>query len=307
MTLRSTEIVSPGGGTRAVFVPEAGMVCRSLTHRGQELLHEGWGLEAYAQRGKTMGIPLLYPWANRLSAHEYEAAGRRVQLPRAAAAIPRDPGGLPIHGVLPGLMRWEAEPLGDGLTARLRWEQAPLLDLFPYRHEVRMQVTVSEGQLEISTTVCATEGPVPVSFGFHPYLRVPCQTRARCRMELPGCERLLLDERSIPTGEREPLGPQALELGESSWDDGLVLHGLPSRFSAQGPHGATGAPGATVALELVNGYPFGQVYAPPEADFVCFEPMTAPTNALRSGTDLIVLAPGQEHRATFRISVNPRA
>ncbi|MDQ6746271.1 MAG: aldose 1-epimerase [Actinomycetota bacterium] len=304
MSLRSVEIISPGGATRAVFVPEAGMVCRSLTHRVQELLHEGRGLDAYAQRGKTMGIPLLYPWANRLSAHDYEAAGRRVQLPRVGGAIPQDPNGLPIHGVLPGLMRWEAESQDERLMAQLRWEQAPLLDLFPYRHEVRMQAAVSEGELMISTIVCADAGdPVPVSLGYHPYLRLPCQPRASCRMELPGCERLLTDERSIPTGEREPLGPQVAGLGGCSWDDGLVLHGLPARFCAGGTKGAHG--GAMIVLELQAGFPFGQVYAPPEADFVCFEPMSAPTNALRSGSDLIVLAPGQEHRATFRINVSP--
>jgi len=28
-------------------------------------------VSAYAQYGKTMGIPLLYPWANRLAAFDY--------------------------------------------------------------------------------------------------------------------------------------------------------------------------------------------------------------------------------------------
>ncbi len=63
-----------------------------------------------------------------------------------------------------------------------------------------------------------------------------------------------------------------------------------------------------IALELVSGYPFSQIYAPPGKDFICFEPMTAPTNALRSGDGLTVLAPGEEHRGEFRVSFrsNPR-
>jgi aldose 1-epimerase len=54
-------------------VPGANMLCRSLRHGEDQLLDQGRGLEAYAQHGKTMAMPLLYPWANRLAALEYEA------------------------------------------------------------------------------------------------------------------------------------------------------------------------------------------------------------------------------------------
>ena len=38
-----------------------------------------------------------------------------------------------------------------------------------------------------------------------------------------------------------------------------------------------------IELELPEGYPCAQVYAPLGGQFICFEPMTAPANALRSG------------------------
>ena len=63
----------------ATFLPGAGMLCRSLRHRGEELLAQNRGVEAYVERGKTMGIPLLYPWANRLAAFDYTVAGRSVR------------------------------------------------------------------------------------------------------------------------------------------------------------------------------------------------------------------------------------
>ena len=65
----------------AAFVPGAGMLCCSLRHRGEELLAQNAGVAAYAQRGKTMGIPLLYPWANRLAGFDYSVAGRTVLHP----------------------------------------------------------------------------------------------------------------------------------------------------------------------------------------------------------------------------------
>src|SRR3954452_15961164 len=64
----------------AEFAPDIGMICCSLRHAGEELLGQRGGLMRYAEVGATMGIPLLYPWANRLSGFSYQAAGRRVEL-----------------------------------------------------------------------------------------------------------------------------------------------------------------------------------------------------------------------------------
>ena len=52
--------------------------------------------------GATMGIPLLYPWANRLESFGYEAAGKTVSFPDDRALTDADPNGLPIHGAIPG-------------------------------------------------------------------------------------------------------------------------------------------------------------------------------------------------------------
>ncbi len=63
--LRAT---SDDGSMAAEFVPEANMLCCSLTRKGSSCCTPGRGVRAYGDRGKTMGIPLLHPWANRLSA-----------------------------------------------------------------------------------------------------------------------------------------------------------------------------------------------------------------------------------------------
>src|SRR5277367_6839132 len=91
----------------ATFFPGAGMLCCSLRHHGQELLAQNAGVAAYAQSGKTMGIPLLYPWANRLAGFDYSVAGRTVRIPRDHDAVRLDANGLPIHGVIGGRLSWE--------------------------------------------------------------------------------------------------------------------------------------------------------------------------------------------------------
>ena len=74
----------------------------------------------------------------------------------------------------------------------------------------------------VTTVVASGPEPVPVSFGFHPYLKLPDSDRTRWHVELGAAQRLQLDERMIPTGERIPLAPRKFELADSSWDDGLA-------------------------------------------------------------------------------------
>jgi aldose 1-epimerase len=298
----TTTLRAAGGLTEAEFAPGANMVCCSLRHRGAELLDGGQGMQAYAERGKTMGIPLLYPWANRLAGAGYEAAGKRVNLEDAGELISRDPNGLPIHGVMPGLLRWRVEPgsMADRIAARLDWSSPQLLAVFPYVHEVRFDARVRDAELEIATTVRAT-GPdaVPVSFGFHPYLRVPGAPRQTYRVSLGAFRRLVLDEQMIPTGERVPVGRRVFRLEDLSLDDALDGLELPPEF-------AVSAGGLAITVTFNHGFQFAQVYAPPERDFVCFEPMTAPANALNSGDGLVVLAPGEEQRTAFSIRMSRR-
>jgi aldose 1-epimerase len=304
----SVGIISSGGAVQAQFVPEANMLCHSLSHHGVELLDAGHGVLAYAQCGKTMGIPLLHPWANRLARPAYSVGGKEVHLPPPEGRYALDPNGLPIHGALPGLLRWELDghdgspgdrhAPGDRLSARLDWRDPELRELFPFVHELHLDIRVTDGGLELVTTLRATgEDAVPVSFGYHPYLRPPeTRPRSEWQVSLGASERLVLDERMIPTGRAEPLLERSFALDDQDWDDGLRGLTTPPAFSVTaGAH--------TLVVTFDEGYEFAQVFAPRGQNFICFEPMTAPTNALVDGTGLRLVAPGSEYRTAFSVSV----
>jgi galactose mutarotase-like enzyme len=294
-------IVSGGGALEAHFVPDVNMLCHSLIVRGVELLHPGQGVEAYARRGKTMGIPLLHPWANRLSRPGYAAGGKQVTLPPPDDRYALDPNGLPIHGALPGLLRWELIETGapDRVSARLDWSGPELTELFPFAHELRLDVLAGDAGLELVTTLRATGADaVPVSFGYHPYLCPPGEApRADWQVSLGASERLVLDDRMIPTGATVPLEPRRFALNGQSWDDGLVALSSPPEFSVS-------AGAQTVTVTFDDGFAYAQVFAPEGQDFICFEPMTALTNALEDGSALTLVAPGEEYRTAFSIAVS---
>ena len=69
---------------------------------------------------------------------------------------------------------------------------------------------------------------MPIAFGYHPFLRLPGVPRAEWEITLPVGDRLLLDERLVPTGERVAAGDLDGPLGERTFDDG-------SRSTPRGP------------------------------------------------------------------------
>jgi aldose 1-epimerase len=295
-------LVAGDGLTRAEFAPGLGMVCCSLTHRGEELLGQRSGLRAYAERGSTMGIPLLHPWANRLAGPRYVAAGREVELDLGSPLLHLDDNGLPIHGALARYLPFRvtmhsASATEAHLTAGFDSDRNPQLsEVFPFRHRLEVDARLSGPSLAIRTTLTALNEPVPVSFGYHPYLQLPGLPRERWRIEVPPITLLPLDERMIPTGAREPALIEDGELGARSFDDALADVSDGTRLTLAGG-------GHTIAVTFTKGYGFAQLFAPLEQDVVCFEPMTAPANALVDGRGLRVLAPGESHTGGFSIAV----
>jgi galactose mutarotase-like enzyme len=230
------------GGIEATFLPEAGMVCCSLSHRGEELLGQRGGVERYVVRHSTMGIPLLHPWANRLSARRFQAGGVEIDVDRAGGLSGQDPNGLPIHGLLAGHPGWSVreEAAGDD-RARLRasfdFASDPrLIAAFPFPHELELEATLCGTSLQLVTTVRPTaESPVPISFGYHPYFSLPGAPREDWRVELPVTQHLVVDERMIPTGRREPAaGVEPGPLGGRTFDDGYAEIAAGSRFVLAG-------------------------------------------------------------------------
>lgn len=160
-----------------------------------------------------------------------------------------------------------------------------------------MNIALSFDTMCVETTLLADESSVvPVSFGFHPYLRIPGRPRAEWQVNLPAMTRLLLDERSIPTGEEAPVPAFDAKLGDRAFDDGFALLNPHAFFFISGS-------GRRITVEFVEGYPYAQVFAPRDKDYVAIEPMTAPANALVSGRGLRLVEPGGLFRATFRVMV----
>jgi len=295
-----TRIRSADGALEAAFVPSLAMLGSSLTAGGAQLVDQRGGVEAYAERGSTMGIPLLHPWANRIARPEYRAGEHEVRVDIASPLVHTDGNGLAIHGCHPAAMPFAIADHDDaGLTAVLDTAVAPsVLELFPFPHRLTMEARLNGSALRITSTLEATgDAAVPVAFGHHPYLHLPDIPRDEWEISLPEMARLELDELMIPTGRRLPRDLEPGPLGGRDLDDAFADVADGATFAVSGG-------GRTITVRFLEGYRFAQVYSPRDSSLICFEPMTAPGNALRSGDGLQVLEPGQSHRGSFAIEVS---
>ena len=295
-------VVLVDGDLRAAFVPAAGMIGCSLEHRGEELLVQRGGLDAWRGTGKSFGLPLLHPWANRLRDWRYATAGRAVTIDRSRGVVRADENDLPIHGALAAAEDWDVVDAGaDGSAA---WLRAALeydrrddrLAVFPFRHRLELDLRLEGDALTVTTSVEPTgANEVPLAFGWHPWLSLPGVPRAEWELDLPARTAIAVDSRKLPTGERTDVAAERAALGDRVLDVNCAV--------AEDARLVLAGGGREIAVEWAGGYRFAQVFAPGELDVACLEPMMAPVAALSTGDDLAFAQRGERVSATFRVRV----
>jgi aldose 1-epimerase len=268
------------GPMAATWLPEHGMVGASLRHHGQELLGQRGGLDAYLAKGSAFGIPLLAPWANRLDGLQYG----QVQLRDDEVKL--DGNGLPKDGVMAG-RPWQTVAADDSRLVAAFDSSPEVLRAFPFPHRLQVTVELSDSTMTVTTELTATGVvPVPISFGWHPLFALPGVPREEYEIVVPGATESVLDDRGIPTGATRAPSGEILDTEFREIDGDFVLRGRGRALTV-----SFGAPD----------YPVGHVWSPAGEEFVAWEPMTAPTNALRSGDGLRHVRPGETFAASFSV------
>ncbi|HKE23341.1 MAG TPA: aldose 1-epimerase [Bryobacteraceae bacterium] len=294
------------------IAPPLGNIAYEIAAGGRNILWCPDSTPARLRENRTFcAIPFLAPWANRIDSEAYWANGRRYLLNPALGNLRRDRIGQPIHGLLNFSPLWKPAPAeADGhaavATSRLEfWRHAELMAQFPFAHNITMTYRLADGVLEVETALeNLGADPMPVAIGFHPYFQLHDAPRDQWRVHLPARQHVVLDERLVPTGARQPAkyaDPQPL--AGMQFDD--VFTDLirdadgRARFWFEGRR-------ERVTVAYGPKYTVAVVYAPPGRDYLCFEPMAAVTNAFNLAHDgayseLQSVAPGGTWRESFWI------
>jgi aldose 1-epimerase len=311
LTIDSLEVVRLTDGGRHVEVsiaPSIGNIAYDLRVHGKPvLLLPPMPLSEWKAKPVQAGIPFLAPWANRIDGDVYWVNGKKYSLNPDLGNLRRDSNGLAIHGLLLFAPDWRVVRLyaDEGLaevTSRLNfWKHPPWMAQFPFAHTIEMTHKLAAGVLEISTAIeNRSVEPMPLCIGFHPWCQVPDCARDQWRVHLPARKHYVLSSQLVPAGESEPVAlPDPLPLAGRQFDDvfGDVISG--EEFWVEGA-------GRKISVRFGVKFPVATIYAPPTRNVVCFEPMTAVTNAFNLAhagayQDLPTIPRGETWKESFWI------
>lgn len=298
--------------TEVSIVPSIGNNAYEMKVNGKNVFWTPYkSLADFKSKPVLLGNPFLAPWANRLDQDAFWANGKKYALNPALNNIRYDGFRQPIHGLLIFAPYWELiEAKADGASAMAKsrlefWKHPDLMQQFPFAHAIEMTYRLQNGTLEVETAIrnLSTE-PMPVSVGYHPYFTLHDTPRDEWTVHLPARQRMALSNKLVPTGELEPVPASgSISLKDVQLDD--VFTGLIRGESGRAEFTVEGKR-EKIAVLYGPKYTVAVVYAPKGREFICFEPMSGPTNAFNMAhagvyKDLQTIPPGGEWRESYWI------
>lgn len=258
-------------------------------------------VDAFRERPGLDGIPLLWPYANRLDEQAFYANGQKYSFDLGLGNTGR--GAVPIHGFVMNANEWQlvearADANGAWVTGRLDFYKNPrFMKQFPFAHTVTVTYRVADGMVEVRTRLDnMSNEPMPVTIGYHPYFHLSDSPRSEWRVSLGAKTHWHLDERKIPTGQTQAITSFLPDPRSIPADRALDDVFTDFETDAQGRSIVT-LKGRTQQLDVLLGPKFKTVLlyvppstsgrgggagasAPPPRESVAIEPMAAVSNAM---------------------------
>lgn len=314
--MNSIELRDPLSGSTARIAAERGFNCyefrAAVDRKVIDVIDADPDFPNGAGRPSGHGIPLLFPFPNRIRAGRYVWEGRNYVIDLDEAL--NDGNGNAIHGFC--LDRpWRVTSQSERVAIaefRLSRDAPERVSFWPADFLIEVRYEIGPGALRADVRIAnPSDVPLPWGFGTHPYFRLPLgheSDPARCTIQADAAECWELDG-ALPTGRRLPVFEEK-DLRESAYFDVLTLDDVLTGL----PEGAETVQSRIVdeqaGLEIVQraGGVFRELvaYTPKGRDAVCLEPYTCATDAVNlhaRGIDAgwRTLPPGREFRTWIEI------
>jgi aldose 1-epimerase len=304
-------------GSEATLVPGLGFACigfRVSTSSGEwQVLAEPPDDTTLRQQATRYGIPILFPWPNRIKDGLFTFGGQEYQLPRP-------PGQQHASHGYARLWPWTVDSTGSDDDRAFCRASVTLGqhdgDAWPFPTHLIVEYGLVGNTLALRAEATNIGSQMmPMGFGLHPWFPLPLGPdgdRDACEIQVPASAFWELDD-LITTGQRKPIAeafdaqtwrPLAGVHLDDVYTDLTLIDGW---FSAEVRDPANGR---RIAVRSDSAFREHVVFAPPNRSTLCLEPYTCPTDAFNlqsRGIDagVVVLDPGE--RWTGRVEFIARA
>ncbi len=310
-------LTDPTTGSTARIAPELGFNCFEFVAR----IHD-WSVSVLDSdeqfplgglRPSGHGIPLLFPFPNRIRDGRFEWAGREYLIPAESGRHDKD--GNAIHGfcldrkwrVVEQCARHVVGQFQLSVDAPDRRELWPADFLIEVRYELRGSTLRADIRIQNPDSM-----PLPWGFGTHPYFRLPLDSHSessKCLIQVPADSEWILKD-CLPSGEHRPVS-RSKDLREGEYFDVLKLDDVLTDLVSESGVIETVILDEAAGLQVIQRcdacFREMVVFTPPGRSCVCIEPYTCVTDAIHlqaRGIDAgwRVLPPGEQFRLWFEIS-----
>jgi len=276
-------VVLEHGPMTAEIWPDLGGNCVRWHHADAGELLYAPPMEELIGRLTRGGIPVLFPFPNRIRDGHFHWAGRDYYLPKNDSTQANA-----IHGFVCRAAWQFVKHSSDAAEAMalLRIRGQDCVDDLPtyWPANWTMDVHWMLRQWGLDINVCVTnpdDQPLPMGFGLHPYFRT---TSGFDYLTIPAAARWEL-EAGLPTGKILPVA-DSFDLRSAKRVAALTLDDVYTQVESTGGAGlqmlGTLERSDDWKIEVMGSEHFREVvvFTPPHRQAVCIEPYTCPTDAI---------------------------
>ncbi|MBC8114888.1 MAG: aldose 1-epimerase [Candidatus Saccharimonas sp.] len=305
-------------GSTARIAPELGFNCfefRAMVGgRPVDVLDAAPGFDAGGLRPSGSGIPILFPFPNRIRAGQFAWKGQEFSLSNTVG----DKFGNATHGLC--LDRpWRVTAKGDDFVSgqfQLSVDAPDRLAMWPTDFVIEVDYELVHNRLRANFRIGnPSDKSLPWGLGTHPYFKLPLGEGSRienCLIEAPCAQRWELVD-CLPTGNLLELD-EDFDLRDGAYVNTVKLDDVYTTVLCEGPQFDCLLIDEHAGLQVTLTSPpiFREIVAftPPNRAAVCLEPYTCPTDAINltaRGIDCgwRTLGPGSEFHTWLDITAGP--
>ncbi|MFO1041995.1 MAG: aldose 1-epimerase [Planctomycetaceae bacterium] len=279
-------ITDPHSGSTARIAPELGFNCFEFKaivgSRPVDVLDASPDFLKGGQRPSGHGIPILFPFPNRIRAGKFSWEGKDYQLPTT------DKFGNAIHGLCMD-RPWRVIAQKDDFVTgqfQLSVDAPDRLHLWPADFVIEVDYEIIHNRLRANFRIGNPSSQrLPWGLGTHPYFKLPLGPGSsvnHCLVEVPAARRWELID-CLPTGKLLELS-ESHDLRDGAYVNTVSLDDVYTDIQCEGPQFDCTIMDEQAGLQVVQTCPpiFREIVAftPPGRAAVCVEPYTCPTDAI---------------------------